>query len=323
MDAAWCAGMRVAVLAGGASSERGVSLRSGDHAASALRQAGFGQVDVLDPAQTDFLEKMSLGTYDAAFLALHGAGGEDGVIQGVLEYLGVPYTGSGVEASACASDKQLAKLIYREHGIPVPCGVAIERGERVDINQTADVVGDHSFVKPAVNGSSYGVTYVKDPTELPDAIDHAFAYGDKVLVEQRIEGKEVTVGVIEGEDGSIRALPVVEVCVQNEGAEYYDSEVKYIDPSRIHRIPAEIPPEQYERVQQLACRAHRALGCADLSRSDFIIAADGPVILETNTIPGMTESSLLPDEIRHTDDLTFSDVCASLVLRAINRAKKN
>lgn len=316
------ADMRIAVLAGGASSEREVSLHSGEHASRALREAGFGKVDLLDPAQSGFLERMSHGRYDAAFLALHGAGGEDGVMQGVLEYLGIPYTGSGVTASACASDKQLAKLMYREHDIPVASGVAIERGECVDIDRIVEIVGDRSFVKPAVNGSSYGVTYVKEPGELPAAIDHAFEYGDKVLVEQRIEGVEVTVGVIEGEGNSIRALPVVEVCVQNEGAEYYNSEVKYIDPARIHRIPAEIPSEQYALVQRLACEAHRALGCAGLSRSDFIIAANGPVILETNTIPGMTESSLIPDEINHTDDLTFPDVCASLVFGAIGRAKK-
>lgn len=315
------AAARVAVLAGGTSSEREISLASGKNAAQALRDAGFGTVEILDPAADAFIDELRSGAYDVAFPALHGGMGEDGVIQGLLEYLRIPYTGSGVTASACASDKALAKLVYRKAGIPVAEGVAVTRGEDIDIDEIAREVGDESFVKPAVNGSSYGITLVKDPSHLPNAIEHAFEYGDKVLVEQRVRGTEVTVGVFEDGNGKTRALPVVEICCAAEGAEYYDLHVKYIDPARIHRIPARLEPEAYENVQRLAVRAHEALGCSGFSRSDFIVTPSGPVILETNTIPGMTDTSLFPDEVRHTDDLTFPEVCAMLVERAASTEK--
>ena len=143
------------------------------------------------------------------------------------------------------------------------------------------------------------------------------AYGDKVLVEKCIEGTEITVGVY-GED-DVRALPIVEIR-KPEDCEFYDLDVKYVDPTDIHRIPAQISPENYARAQELACAAHKALGCLGISRSDFIVSEDGPVILETNTIPGMTDTSLYPDEIRHTDDMTFPQVCDSLIRMGLRRA---
>ena len=151
---------------------------------------------------------------------------------------------------------------------------------------------------------------VTDPTA-------AFEYGDKVLIEKCIEGTEITVGVY-GED-DVRALPIVEIR-KPEDCEFYDLDVKYVDPTDIHRIPAQISPENYARAQELACAAHRALGCLGISRSDFIVSEDGPVILETNTIPGMTDTSLYPDEIRHTDDMTFPQVCDSLIRMGLRRA---
>ena len=306
---------RIAVLAGGSSSEREVSLQSGANARKALLKAGFTDVCVLDPAEDGFLDTVK--TCSAAFLALHGAGGEDGQIQHILDYLGIPYTGSDAFASSCAADKEVSKLLYENADIPVARGVAFKHGETYDVEQVIDELGSCLFVKPAVNGSSYGVSKVRSAEELSGAIERAFDYSDKVLVEECLEGTEITVGVF-GDDESLRALPVVEICCP-ETSDFYDLSVKYIDPTDIHRIPAQLSPADYQRAQELACEAHRALGCFGLSRSDFIVTDRGPVILETNTIPGMTDSSLFPDEVRH-EDMKFSDVCADLIEMAAARA---
>ena len=222
-------------------------------------------------------------------------------------------------SSALAADKDLSKVMYERAGIPVAPGVSLVRGQSYDLDEILSIVGDHCFVKPAVNGSSYGITYVKKAEDLQAAIAIAFSYGDKVLIEKRIEGTEITVGVYGGDD--LRALPIVEILKQ-EDADFFDLRVKYISPDKIHRIPAQISKGDYVRAQELACAAHRALGCMSVSRSDFIVSEEGPVILETNTIPGMTDTSLYPDEIRHTDDLTFPEVCASFIQMAIDRAEK-
>ena len=310
-------GIKVAVLAGGTSSEREISLNSGKNARAALREAGYRCVDLLDPADEGFLDSIRSG-YDVAFLALHGAGGEDGQIQHVLEYLGIPYTGSNAQASVLAADKELSKVMYERAGIPIAAGVALERGAAYDVRDIIEVVGKNSFVKPAINGSSYGVSKVDDPSRLEAAIELAFKYGEKVLVEECLVGTEITVGGYE--DGEPRALPVVEICCP-EDAEFYNLDVKYVDPTDIHRIPARLDGADYARAQELACAAHRALGCFGLSRSDFIVTDRGPVILETNTLPGMTDTSLYPDEVRH-EGMVFSDVCDALVAGALARAGK-
>lgn len=307
--------MRIVVLAGGISEEREISFSSGGNAAAALREAGYGRVELLDPAEDDFLARLAAGAFDAAFIALHGKGGEDGMIQSILEFMHIPYTGSDVIASASAADKDLSKIIYAHAGIPIAPGVALTRGDEVDIEEIVAVVGEKSFVKPAVNGSSYGVTLVKDPSELSHAIEVAYRYSDKVLVEKCIEGIEITVGVFGDEP---RALPIVEIR-RPEDCEFFDLRVKYISPDQIHRIPAQIPEHDYARAQELAVTAHRGLGCSGLSRSDFIVSEDGPIILETNTIPGMTDTSLFPDEVRHAD-MAFSDVCDALIRLALDRA---
>lgn len=309
--------LKVAVLAGGISDEREISLDSGKSAKEALQEAGYGSVELLDPGEEGFLEALASGGYDVAFIALHGKGGEDGMIQSILEYLNIPYTGSDAASSACAIDKDVSKLLYAREGIPTARGVVLKRGDTIDIERIVDVVGRESFVKPAANGSSYGASLVKDSADLDAAIEHAFEYGDKILVEEREVGTEVTVGVI-GDGPTLRALPIVEICMPGK-AEYYDLEVKYSDPTDIHRIPARLPEETYQEVQRLACCAHEALGCYGISRSDFIVTAKGPVILETNTIPGMTPTSLFPDEVRHAGS-SFPEACAELVDLALARA---
>ena len=208
------------------------------NAARALREAGFGAVELVDPAEPGFLSALSNNRPDVAFLALHGAGGEDGTIQGALEFLHIPYTGSNSIASACAVDKDLAKLLYDRAGIPISPGVALMPADEVDAATLAAIVGEESFVKPAINGSSYGVRPVHTSAELPEAIAFARSFGSKVLVERRVVGTEVTVGVL-GDGETLRALPVVEICMP-EQSEFYDLEVKYVDPTDIHRIPARL-----------------------------------------------------------------------------------
>lgn len=306
---------KVAVLAGGWSDERDVSLLSAAEVKSALEDAGFNEVDLLDIASDGFVNAISHGKYDVAFVALHGRYGEDGCIQGMLEVLHIPYTFSGVLASSMAMEKGVAKAVYQNEGIPVAPGKLIEENDVVDqtlVDALVDELGLPLFVKPTSNGSSFGVTHVKQKDELLSAIDVAHNEGGRVLIESAVEGMEVTVPVL-GNDHP-RALPVVEVVT---GADFYDVQVKY-EPSELHHvIPARLSPETYEHVQELAIRAHVALGCRGCSRSDFIVRADGtPVILETNTIPGMTAASLLPDSARH-EGISFSELCRRFVELAL------
>lgn len=309
--------LSVVVIGGGWSDEREISLQSASECRRALKEAGFERVDLLDLAADDFIDRIRQGGYDVAFVALHGTYGEDGCIQGLLEVLRIPYTFSGVAASAAASEKQVAKAVFREAGIPVPEGVDVPAGtvlSKEQLDELVERLGLPIFVKPAANGSSFGVTRVTDRDQLNDAISAAGSAGGRVLVESCVSGTEITVPVLGNEDA--HALPVVEIVT---GAQFYDLKVKY-EPSELHHvIPARLDEEVYARAQELAVRAHRALGCRGCSRSDFIVTEQGvPVILETNTIPGMTASSLLPDSARH-DGLEFPELCARLVELALER----
>lgn len=312
---------RVAVIGGGWSDEREISLSSATECQRALLEAGFEAVDLLDLAARDFVSRLMGGSYDVAFVALHGRYGEDGSIQGLLDILHIPYTFSGVSASAAAAEKQIAKAVFRDAGIPVPEGVDLPAGVELSekcVDSLVERLGLPLFVKPAANGSSYGVTRVAERGELAGAIELAGREGGRVLVESCVEGTEITVPVLGNDDA--HALPVVEIVT---GAEFYDLKVKY-EPSAMHHvIPARLEPGVYARAQELAVRAHRALGCRGCSRSDFIVRADGtPVILETNTIPGMTAESLLPDSARH-GGIEFPELCTRFVEYALEAAEKN
>lgn len=309
--------LRIAVLAGGTSDEREISLASGKNVVHALTEAGYGSVELIDPAAPTFLEHMTGDGWDAAFIALHGIGGEDGRIQHVLEFLGIPYTASSPLASGIAMDKDLSKLLYRRAGLPVAPSVTFGHADMLPLEEIVAVVGEQSFVKPVVNGSSYGISLAKDPSELANAIEVAFEHGEKVMVEKRVFGTECSVAAV-GDGETLRALPVVEILVP-EQSEFYDLEVKYADPKDLHRIPACLPENVYTQVQEIACRAHEALGLYGISRTDVIVTEDGPVILETNNIPGMTPESLVPDEARHAG-IPFSELCAELVDLALKRA---
>lgn len=309
--------LRIAVLAGGTSDEREISLASGKNVVHALTEAGYGSVELIDPAAPTFLEHMTGDGWDAAFIALHGIGGEDGRIQHVLEFLGIPYTASSPLASGIAMDKDLSKLLYRRAGLPVAPSVTFGHADMPPLEEIVAVVGEQSFVKPVFNGSSYGISLAKDPSELANAIEVAFEHGEKVMVEKRVFGTECSVAAV-GDGETLRALPVVEILVP-EQSEFYDLEVKYADPKDLHRIPACLPENVYTQVQEIACRAHEALGLYGISRTDVIVTEDGPVILETNNIPGMTPESLVPDEARHAG-IPFSELCAELVDLALKRA---
>lgn len=310
---------KVAVLAGGWSDEREVSLNSGREVQNALRSAGFKYVDLLDIASADFALTMAQGGYDVAFVALHGEYGEDGCIQGMLEILHVPYTFSGVLASSMAMEKDVTKYVYERAGIPVPKGVTIECGHVPTKQELDDIVqelGLPLFVKPASNGSSFGITRVASADGLEKAIALAANKGGRVLIESAVVGTEITVPVLGNEEP--RALPIIEIVT---GAEFYDLKVKY-EPSELHHhIPARIPRDSYELAQRYAVAAHQALGCRGCSRSDFIVREDGtPVILETNTIPGMTSASLLPDSARH-GGIEFPDLCRMFVELALENKR--
>lgn len=315
MDAEQLKTLRVAVLAGGWSDERDISMQSGIQCRQALLDAGFAQVDLYDIAEKDFPQRLVAGGYDVAFPALHGRYGEDGCIQGFLEILHIPYAFSGVLASAVGTEKEFAKAVYRSAGIRAPRGFDMRPGTVLTEEQVDAVIqnlGLPLFVKPCGNGSSFGISRVNSREELAAAIELAGSAGQRVLVEECIEGTEITVPVIGNDEPE--ALPVVEIAYD---AEFYDLKVKY-EPSALHHIiPARLSPEVYALAQDMACRAHKALGCCGCSRSDFIVTAAGePVILETNTIPGMTASSLLPDSARHAG-IEFPQLCTRFVELAL------
>ena len=307
--------MRIAVLAGGMSGEREISLASGEGAAAALQEAGF-KVTMLDPAQTDDLKTLIDGGFDAAFLCMHGKYGEDGTLQGLLEILGLPYTGPGVWSSATAMDKSKAKVFYERAGIPTPPSVTLE-----DSNTAIEIVksfaegsGFPLVVKPATEGSALGVSIVADETELDDAVGQAFAIDREILVERFIDGTEITVAVLG--NSQPYALPVIEIVPCNQ---FYDFESKYAPGGSKHICPATLPADQASRAQELAIAAHEVLECSGMSRTDMIVEADGQIwVLETNTIPGMTKTSLLPDAAKAAG-ISFPELCTRLIEFAIEK----
>ena len=304
--------IHVALLAGGTSGEREISLKSGDGSQKAIEEAGF-KVTRLDPANREDLKSLIDDDYDVAFLTLHGKGGEDGAIQGMLELIGLPYTGSGVLASATAMDKNRAKVVYETAHIPVIPGVALKRGDEIDLDAIKQVTGIPVVVKPATEGSSLGLRIVQEETELAEAIDYVFTIDDSIVIEKFVEGTETTVAVLGNDDPE--ALPVIEIVPL--AADTYDFESKYAPGGCEHIIPARLDDETTVRLQELAKRAHAALGCRGVSRTDFIIDSAGePWILETNTLPGMTATSLLPDTAGHAG-YTFPELCTKLIELAL------
>ncbi len=308
MEACDPTALHVAVLMGGTSNEREVSLSSGSQVHSALCELGY-RADAIDTQDSRAAVRQLLdGSYDVVFLALHGKGGEDGLIQGVCETLGIPHTGSGVLASALAMDKGRSKAIYSACGIPVAPSISLRCSESWDEEAIVETVGLPCVVKPVDDGSSLGMSIVQDASELSGAVEGLMERGQNVLVEAFVKGTEITVPVLGNEDPE--ALPVIEIVPHDT---FYSYEVKYATNGADHIIPARLDPQVYELAQEYAVRAHKALGCAGESRTDFIVTDDGvPVILETNTIPGMTATSLLPDAARVVG-YSFPELCAKLI----------
>lgn len=301
------ADLHVAVLMGGISSEREVSLVSGEKCAAALERAGAGRVTRVD-AGRDLARALTELKPDVAFNALHGVWGEDGCVQGVLETLGVAYTHSGVLASALAMDKDKSKAVLRAAGVPVPGGGLFDRHEVA----ARHVIAPPYVVKPNAEGSSVGVFVVREGVNRPVAEVGApdWAYGDAVMVEPFIPGKELAVSVL-GEKTGPRALTVTDI-TPTKG--FYDYEAKYAPGGSRHVLPADLPPSVFEAALRLSERAHAALGCRGVTRSDFRYddVKDDLVLLEVNTQPGMTPTSLVPEQAAHLG-LTYEDLCRWIV----------
>lgn len=305
---------KVALIAGGTSGERQISLASKDGAMTALKEAGY-QVDWLDPANRDDIRALIDGDYDVAFLCLHGKGGEDGTIQGFLELIGMPYTGSGVLSSAISIDKQKAKIFYDTHGIKTPASCYIRRSEPFNGHDITQRFGQKCVVKAATEGSSLGVYIVEGEQAVEQAIHDAQAIDTAVLVEQYIAGTELTVVVL-GSGNTAEALPIIEIIPQ---ADSYDFDSKYAPGGSEHICPARLTKEDTERIKATAVAAHNALSCHGVSRTDFILDDNGDAwVLETNTIPGMTETSLLPDAAKAAG-ISFPDLCKRLIESAFEK----
>lgn len=271
----------IGVLMGGWGPEREVSLKSGKAVLDSLIKAGYDAVAI--EAGDDLVEKLKREKIEVAFVALHGPVGEDGIIQGVLEFLRIPYTGSGVVASALCMDKRISKRIFEAEGIPTAKWEAIRRGEK------PSKINSPMVVKPARQGSSVGVRILREdnPRELDKALKDAFSLDEWVIVEEYVEGKEITVGVLDGEPlGCVEIVP--------KGG-FYDYERKYTPGMTEYIAPAPIADSVAERIRTLAKRAFLALGCRGAARADFRLSLDNePKILEVNSIPGLTSTSLLP-----------------------------
>ncbi|MED3646741.1 D-alanine--D-alanine ligase [Halalkalibacterium halodurans] len=282
--------MKIAVLYGGTSAEREVSLSSGKGIMEALKVNGHEVIGIdFHPDQVRDLVDLDV---DLVFIGLHGRLGEDGKVQALLDLLNIPYVGTGVQGSALAMDKAKAKLFFEKAGIRVAEEVVLHSftydANAFNFTGTYPVV-----VKPNQEGSTIGLTVAETEEELLQGIEEAFRHDDTILIEEFIAGTEVTVAVL-GNKGEERSLPVVEIVPKNK---LYDYESKYAPGMSEHIVPARISEEHTAYVQQAAVRAHQALGCDVYSRVDFIVPNDGsdPVILEVNTLPGMTPTSLYPD----------------------------
>ncbi|WCG82520.1 D-alanine--D-alanine ligase [Pectobacterium sp. A5351] len=299
---------KVAVLLGGTSAEREVSLLSGQAVLAGLKEAGINAhaVDTRDVSVTTLKEE----GFTKIFIALHGRGGEDGTLQGVLEFLGLPYTGSGVMASALTMDKLRTKQVWQAVGLPVSPYVALDRRQYSETAANTLLakfthLGLPLIVKPSREGSSVGMSKVNTLSELPAALEEAFRHDDDVLVEKWLSGPEYTVAILGDE-----VLPSIRI--QPAGT-FYDYEAKYLSDDTQYFCPSGLPDEQEQALAGLAMAAYRAVGCRGWGRVDFMLDNDGGFyLLEVNTSPGMTSHSLVPMAARQRG-LTFSQLVVKIL----------
>ncbi len=312
---------KVAVLKGGRSLERNVSLRSGAHAEDALGRLGHEVIGI--DVGTDLVERLQETRPDAALIALHGPDGEDGTVQSLLAAIGIPYTGSGPAACMCCTDKALAKHLMRGAGIPTPdfhslAEAAIkELGAGDALESIAGSLGFPLVVKPASQGSALGVKFAQDSDGLPGALVGAFSYGQKVVIERYVKGRDLAVSVLDGPGGPL-PLPVVEAVPREE--DFYDYESRYEIGMTTFVCPAELPDATTARAQELALAVYELLGCHGVARVDLMLDGSGELwVLETNVIPGMTATSLLP-QAADAAGIGFDELIARVLQSAFTRA---
>ncbi len=295
---------KIGVLMGGLSAEREVSLKSGAAVHTALLAEGYDAVAI--DVGRDAAQVLARELVEVAFICLHGRLGEDGAVQGLLEVMGIPYTGSGVMASALAMNKIFAKTVFQANGLTVAPYRVVRRGEQLDpasLGFPLPIV-----IKPSQEGSSVGVSIVKQEAGIGPALAEAFRYDDEALVEQFIKGREIQVGIL-----ADRALGAIEIVPKNE---FYDFEAKYTAGMAEHILPAPLPEPLYEKVLREGEKAHAALGCSGYSRVDFLVTEAGECfLLEVNTLPGMTALSLLP-EIAGGAGIGFEELVERIILSA-------
>lgn len=304
---------KVAVLMGGTSAERDVSLMSGEGVLQALQSQGVN-AHAFDPAKQDLVELKKQG-FDRCFIALHGRHGEDGTVQGALELLGIPYTGSGVMASSIAMDKVMTKRIWLAEGLPTPRYVVLpaNRQSREDVRAVPDELGLPLFVKPPHEGSSIGVSKVSGYSDMADAVALAAKYDHEVLCEEFIDGDEVTCPVL-GQGANAVALPVVRIAAP-EGD--YDYQNKYFTDVVKYHVPSGLPEAEEREIQRIVVQAYRTLNCRGWGRADLMIRKSDrkPFLLEMNTSPGMTSHSLVPKSAA-ANGMPYEQLCLHLIANA-------
>lgn len=306
----------IAVIAGGRSAEREVSLSSGKQVMAALDKEKY-EIVFYDPA-TDLLKLAhDANRIDAALIMLHGRGGEDGSMQGFLDVLGIPYQGSGVLGSALAMNKIVSKELYRSAGLPVAPYLVASRREPLSPELVEKRLGFPVMVKPEQEGSSIGLSLVKSPEELEEALEKAFQYDERCLVEKYLKGTEVTASVL-GNEPPV-PLPLVEIR-PGKDFQFFDYTAKYRPGATEEICPAPLPEDLTRKAQEYAVRAHRVLHCRDYSRTDMILHDGEFYILETNTIPGMTATSLFPQAARAAG-ISFSELLDRLIEMAMSRKR--
>ncbi|OGX08799.1 MAG: hypothetical protein A2Z88_11250 [Omnitrophica WOR_2 bacterium GWA2_47_8] len=307
----------IGVLYGGYSSEREISLKSGSAIIKALTESGcrVTPIDVNTKVKEEIADLIKRSGIDVAFIALHGAGGEDGVVQEILEKLKIPYTGSGVKASQNALDKVLAQEIFVKNKIPAALSKAVSKKGKNNVEDLLKFFnGSPLVVKPSCEGSSIGISFVKDKKDLPKALESAFVFGPEVIVQRFIQGRELTVGILDDQ-----ALPIVEI---KYNSEFFDFSTKYLKGGNEYLVPAPLPQNIAQKVQTLALKAHQVLGCKDYSRVDVMLDEKmNPYVLEVNTIPGFTASSLLPKAAAKAG-IDFNSLCLRLVKLAYGKNNK-
>lgn len=303
---------RIGVLAGGTSAEREVSLKSGNAIYKALLNRGYNAVFI--DAADNLCESLKKSSVEIVFIALHGGHGENGAVQGLLEVMDIPYTGSGILASALAMDKEASKKVFLYHDIPVAPFIVINReqsGKKINPQFITTIV-DFPLpwvVKPVAEGSSIGVNIVKGEEDIADAAKEAFSYGRKIIIEKYIKGKEIQIGIL-----GQTVLGGVEV---RPSKEFYSYEAKYTPGLTQYILPPEIDDSAYDTLKDMALKAHNALCCKGAARIDFILdESNVPYILEVNTIPGMTETSLLP-KIAKLAGMDFPDLIEEILKQTL------